>query len=121
MIFGKNSIQRKAARQLRLVERAIGKYKFALFPTQLDNGRYIWLQKYYKVVQEFIVVQENNYTTYFNEPYNQTLIFSYENQEQALHTIFCEKPNSYSYTPLYGAPALHHLMKYRDELIAKLN
>ncbi|ATN92980.1 hypothetical protein CPT_Melville_006 [Salmonella phage Melville] len=121
MIFGKNSIQRKAASELRLVERAIGKYKLALFPVKLDNGRYIWLQKYYKVVQEFIAIKENNYATYYNDPYSQTLVFAYENEEQALHTVFCKKPNSNWYSPLYGAPALHHLMKYRDELIAKLN
>ncbi|AEO97007.1 hypothetical protein CPTAKMNP4_011 [Salmonella phage vB_SenM-AKM_NP4] len=121
MIFGKSSIQKNAARKLRLVERAIGKYKFALFPTKLDNGRYILLQKYYKVVQEFIVIEENNYAAYYDDRYSQTLTFSYESEEQAIHTIFCKKPNSSLCSPIYGAPALHHLMKYRDELIAKLN
>ncbi|AFU63959.1 hypothetical protein ACQ31_gp076 [Salmonella phage STML-198] len=118
MIFGKTSIQRKVARDLRRVERAIGKYKFALFPTKLNTGRYIWLQKYYKVVKEIITIEENNYNVYYDNRY---LSVSYENKEQSVHTILCEKSNSNWCSPIYGAPALHHLMKYRDELIAKLN
>lgn len=54
MRFGKTSREKFLLKQLGLVQRAIGVWKFAWWPTRMIDGKTIWFENYYEVQQHHI-------------------------------------------------------------------
>lgn len=54
MRFGKTSREKSIIRKLNIVQRAIGGWKFALWPTRMIDGKTVWFEKYYEVQQHHI-------------------------------------------------------------------
>lgn len=65
MIFGKTHVQKQKEKIDHLISQCFVKTKFAYLPTELTDGRFVWLQDYYFL--EPILIAEGN------EPYYSSL------------------------------------------------
>lgn len=123
MIIGMTTDQKRAKRQLKMVERAIGKHKFAWWPINDVNGRTIWMQKYYEVCEEWISLDANN--TYRLEQFYGNSRYAYANICDAQWTMYECKQNSppfLEYKPKRGGhEVLGKLMYIKEELLAIIN
>lgn len=121
MIIGMTTAQRRAKRHLKIVERAIGKYRFAWWPINDVNGRTIWMQKYYEVCEEWISLNENN--EYRIEQYYGNSRYAYANVSDAQWTMFeRQRPRYSEYKAVKGGhEVLGKLMYIKEELLAIIN
>lgn len=53
MIFGKTYQEKKQTEQVSKARDVMGRRRFALFPKSLGDGRWVWLQTYYKFKRLF--------------------------------------------------------------------
>lgn len=120
MIIGMTTAQRRAKRHLKIVERAIGKYRFAWWPINDVNGRTIWMQKYYEVCEEWISLNENN--EYRIEQYYGNS-HAYANVSDAQWTMFERQPSKWlEYKAVAGGhEVLGKLLYIKEELLAIIN
>ncbi|AKU43652.1 hypothetical protein CPT_Merlin6 [Citrobacter phage Merlin] len=126
MIFGLTTAQKQAKAHLEVVERAIGRYRFAWWPTRITTGQTIWLQKYYEVEIRDIVIQlDKTYGVDTNITY---AVYAYSDISKADWKIFEAYKQNYGlyyankcHKEIKGNEAFDHLIRYKAELNALLN
>lgn len=121
MIIGMTTEQQRAKKKLKLVELAIGKWKFAIFPARLTDGRMLWLQKYYEVSDEFIALNENN--EYRIEHYYGTDKYAYKNLSDVKWIMYELQNTKYlEYKRIQGGAEIFGKLIYiKEELLAIIN
>ncbi len=67
MKFGKSTAQRAAERQARVYKETIGVKRFAFLPVKLHDGRYVWLQTYWRYLQAHLIGERPNRTLYVSD------------------------------------------------------
>lgn len=121
MIIGMTTAQKRAKQQLKKVEKAIGRWRYAWWPINDVKGRTIWLQKYYEVRQEWISIDNNN--EYRIEHYYGNSCYAYANMADAQWTLYERQPTKFlEYKPIQGGhEVLGKLLYIKEELLAIIN
>jgi hypothetical protein len=126
MKFGYTSVQRDALKKLKIVNKAIGKYKFAWFPITAANGQTIWFEKYYEVSSEFVAIGEDG--TYRIDAYcgcDKYAFFNIRDVRWSMYEIYNTKFaawNSNDYKLVQGSTdILEKLLGVKADLLALIN
>ena len=124
MRFGLTVEHKNLLKQLKIVNNALGRRKFALWPTRIVDGSYIWLEKYYEIRHEH--VHQNEDGSYECEAYYGVDIYAYTNFREVRHKFYKKRREKglYSmynstYDAIYGEEAKTHLLQYKAELEEK--
>lgn len=126
MIFGLTTAQKQAKANLEIVERAIGRYRFAWWPIRITTGQTIWLQKYYEVeIRDIAIKVDKTYSVDTNIVY---AVYAYSDVSKADWKIFEAYIRNHGqyyadtcHKEIKGEEAFDHLIRYKAELNALLN
>ncbi|UKH49405.1 hypothetical protein [Enterobacter phage vB-EclM_KMB17] len=126
MRFGLTVEHKNLLKQLKIVNNALGRRKFALWPTRIVDGSYIWLEKYYEIRHEH--VHQNEDGSYECEAYYGVDMYAYTNSREVRHKFYKKRREKglYSmynstYDAIYGEEAKTHLLQYKAELEEKIS
>lgn len=126
MRFGLTVEHKKLLKELDIVKRALGGWKFAFLPTRVVDGSYVWFERYYQVRHEHIFYNEDG--SYGSEVFCGIDVYAYTNSKDVRHKVYALKHGKgmYSmYNPMlesiYGEEAKIHLLKYKAELEEKIS
>lgn len=126
MRFGLTVEHKNLLKQLKIVNSALGRWKFALWPTRIVDGSYIWLEKYYEIRHEH--VHQNEDGSYECEAYYGIDVYAYTNSREVRHKFYKKvygkgiyAAYNPSYNPIFGEEAKTHLLQYKAELEEKLS
>lgn len=116
MRFGLTVEHKNLLKQLKIVNKALGRWKFAFWPTRIIDGSYIWFEKYYEIRHEHI--HQNKDGSYECEAYYGIDVYAYTNSREVRHKVYKNHPN---YNTIFGEEAKTHLLQYKAELEEKLS
>ncbi|QQG32206.1 hypothetical protein CkP1_0006 [Citrobacter phage CkP1] len=124
MKFGLTSKKQEAYKKLKIVNRAIGKYKFAWLPVRTVDGSMIWFEKYYAVSEELVSIDKNKKSNSY-KAYNAASCqgrekYAYNHIKDAKWTIY-DYGNYHYFKITGGNEVLEKLLDYKAELIALIN
>lgn len=126
MRFGLTAKHKELLRQMRIVQKALGCWKFALWPTRTVDGSYVWFEKYFEVRHEH--VHRNGDGSYEAEAYYGVDVYAYVNSSDVRHKLYIKKYenglySAYhpSYNPIFGEEAKAQLLKYKSQLEESLS